>query len=87
MHDLTLKHNNIHFARWRDVQVDLADNKASAAPTSGQQKPEGPAGTPKYEFSSEQAAVDALDKLEQEIVQQQRVAAQPRARHYELTAE
>ena len=23
VHDLTLKHNNIHFARWREVQVPL----------------------------------------------------------------
>ncbi len=26
VHELTLKHNNLHFARWRDVQVPLADN-------------------------------------------------------------
>jgi len=25
VHDLTLKHNSVHFARWRDVQVDLQD--------------------------------------------------------------
>ena len=24
VHDLTLKHNNVHFARWRTVQVPLA---------------------------------------------------------------
>jgi hypothetical protein len=63
VHDLTLKHNDIHFARWRDVQVTLQD----------------------YKFTGEQAAVDALDKLEDQIVQQQRAAAQPIPRHYELT--
>lgn len=65
VHDLTLKHNDIHFARWRDVQVTLQD----------------------YKFAGEQAAVDALDKLEDQIVQQQRAAAQPKPRHYELAPE
>jgi len=62
VHDLTLKHNDIHFARWRDVQVTLQD----------------------YKFAREQAAVDALDKLEDQIVEQQRATAQPKPRHYEL---
>jgi hypothetical protein len=62
VHDLTLKHNDIHFARWRDVQITLQD----------------------YKFASEQAAVAALDKLEEEIVQQQRASAQPKPRHFEL---
>ena len=87
VHDLTLKHNSVHFARWRDVQVDLADNKESATPARGQRKPEGTASTSKYDFPAEQAAVDALDKLEQEIIQQQRALAQPKARHYELAPE
>jgi lysophospholipase L1-like esterase len=65
VHDLTLKHNDIHFARWRDVQVTLQD----------------------YKFAGEQAAVDALDKLEDQIVQQQRATAQPKPRHYELEPE
>jgi len=65
VHDLTLKHNDIHFACWRDVQVTLQD----------------------YSFAGEQAAVDALDKLEDQIVQQQRAAAQPKPRHYELAPE
>jgi lysophospholipase L1-like esterase len=65
VHDLTLKHNDIHFASWRDVQVTLQD----------------------YKFAGAQAAVDALDRLEDQIVQQQRAAAQPKPRHYELTPE
>jgi lysophospholipase L1-like esterase len=65
VHDLTRKHNDIHFARWRDVQVTLQD----------------------YKFAGEQAAVHALDKLEDQIVQQQRAAAQPKPRHYELAPE
>ena len=27
VHDLTLKHNNIHFVRWRDVQITVKDYK------------------------------------------------------------
>jgi lysophospholipase L1-like esterase len=50
VHDLTRKHNDIHFARWRDVQVALQD----------------------YKFAAEPSAVDALDKLEDQVVQQQR---------------
>jgi lysophospholipase L1-like esterase len=65
VHDLTLKHNDVHFARWRDVQVTLKD----------------------YQFSREQAALDAMDKLEDEIVQRQRATAQPKPRHYELVPE
>jgi lysophospholipase L1-like esterase len=65
VHDLTLKHNDIHFARWREVQVALQN----------------------YTFVGEQAAVDALDKLEKEVVHEQRVAAQPIPRHYELAPE
>jgi lysophospholipase L1-like esterase len=65
VHDLTLKHNDIHFARWRDVQVTLQD----------------------YKLAGEKAAVDALDKLEDQLVQQQRAAAQPKLRQFELTPE
>jgi lysophospholipase L1-like esterase len=63
--DLTRKHNDIHFARWRNVQVTLQD----------------------YKLAGEQAAVNALDKLEEQIVKQQRAAAQPKPRHYELVPE
>ena len=76
VHDLTLKHNDVHFARWRHVQVDLEAYETATA-----------SGAHKYEFPSEQAAVDALDKLEEEIVQQQRAAAQSKARQYELSPE
>jgi hypothetical protein len=51
VHDLTLKHNDVHFARWRDVQVDLQDYEAPAG-SSAQ----------RYRFASEQSAVDALDR-------------------------
>jgi lysophospholipase L1-like esterase len=61
VHDLTLKHNDVHFARWRDVQVDLRDYDVPAG-SSAQ----------RYGFPSEQSAVDALDRLEEGIVQQQR---------------
>jgi len=65
VHDLTLKHNDVHFASWRDVQVTLED----------------------YKLSREAAAVDALDKLEDEVVLQQRAEAQPKPRHYVLAPE
>ncbi len=65
VHDLTLKHNNIHFTRWRDVQISLQD----------------------YKLAGEKAAADALDKLEDQLVQQQRTAAQPKPRHFELAPE
>lgn len=81
VHDLTLKHNNIHFARWRDVQVELED-KSDAAKSGATDR-----AAPKYDFPSEQEAVNSLDKLEVEIVRQQRAVAQPKTRHYELTPE
>ena len=64
VHDLTLKHNSIHAARWQELQVGLAN------------KP----------LPHLQAALDALVQLESELVTQQRAAAQPAVRHYELIA-
>lgn len=74
--DLTIKHNDIHFARWRDVQVALESNETATA-----------SGAHKNEFPSEQPAVEVLDRLEEEIVQQQRAAEQPKSRQYELSPE
>jgi lysophospholipase L1-like esterase len=34
VHDLTLKHNDIHFARWRDVQISLKDYKLAGEPAA-----------------------------------------------------
>ncbi len=65
VHALTLKHNNIHFARWRQVQVPLEGLSLKAI----------------------QPAMDALDKLEAEIVLQQRAQAQPKVRAYRLSPE
>jgi lysophospholipase L1-like esterase len=62
VHDLTLKHNNIHSTRWRELQVALAQQ---SLPHLSQ-------------------AVEALDNLEADLVAQQRQAAQPKARRYEL---
>jgi len=62
VHDLTLKHNDIHFTRWRLVQTRL--EKDGAQQTGG--------------------ALDALDKLEQEIVDRQHATARPRLRRFEL---
>ena len=63
VHELTLKHNNVHFARWREVQVPLETDPSS----------------------HKQGAIDALDRLESDLIGEQRAAAQPKARHYRLT--
>jgi lysophospholipase L1-like esterase len=65
VHDLTLKHNNVHFARWRQVQVPLASDQPPHA----------------------QAAMDALDALEADLIQQQHAAAQPKPHHFTLVAQ
>jgi lysophospholipase L1-like esterase len=62
VHDLTLKHNDIHFTRWRYIQTRL--ERDGAQQTGG--------------------ALDALDKLEQEIIERQHQAARPRQRRFEL---
>ena len=64
VHALTLKHNNIHFARWRPLQVPLE----------------------KDTLTRKDAALEALDALEEEIVGQQRAAAQPKPHTYEVRA-
>jgi lysophospholipase L1-like esterase len=65
VHALTLKHNNIHFARWRQVQVPL----------------EG------LTLKKVKPAMDALDRLEAEIIAEQRAQAQPKRRAYRLVPE
>ena len=67
VHDLTLKHNTVHFARWRMAGVNL---DSLALPPAHLQ-----------------AAADALDALEADVVQQQRAAAQPKSHRYELVAQ
>ncbi|MGA2737796.1 MAG: SGNH/GDSL hydrolase family protein [Bryobacteraceae bacterium] len=67
VHDLTLRHNIVHFARWRMAGVNL-DNIAIP-----------PAHL--------QAAGEALDTLEADVVAAQRAAAQPQMHRYELTPE
>ncbi len=62
VHELTLKHNTIHFARWREVQVPLQE----------------------FDLARKQAAMEALDSLEEELIERQRAAAQPKPRHYQL---
>jgi hypothetical protein len=65
VHALTLKHNNVHLSRWRQVEVALE----------------------KDTFAQAKQAMDALDRLEQEIVERQRATAQPKTRRYELRSE
>lgn len=62
VHALTLKHNNIHFVRWRQVQLPL---EADAV-------------------IQRDAALQALDALETELIGKQRATAQPVTRRYEL---
>ena len=58
VHELTLKHNNVHFARWRQVEVPLETDPSS----------------------HKQAAIDALDRLESDLIFEQRATAQPKPR-------
>jgi len=67
VHDLTLRHNVVHFARWRLVGVNLDSLTLPPAHL--------------------QAAVDALDTLEVDVVAQQRAAAQPKSHRYDLVPE
>lgn len=64
VHALTLKHNNLHFTAWRQVQVPFQTSKS---PNIAK-------------------AIDAMNALEQEVIAEQRAAAQPKPHRYELTA-
>ena len=65
VHALTLRHNNIHAARWRQVQVPMEKSNSSHL----------------------SKALDALDELEAAVIKEQRAAAQPRPRRFELVTE
>jgi lysophospholipase L1-like esterase len=65
VHALTIRHNQIHYARWRSVQVPMQEQKLERL----------------------QPALDSLDALEGELIEQQRATAQPKPRHYELSPE
>jgi lysophospholipase L1-like esterase len=65
VHVLTLRHNNIHAARWRQIQVPLEKDYSPRV----------------------SKALDALDELEADVVRQQRAAAMPKTRHFELAPE
>ena len=62
VHGLTVIHNDVHFTRWRQVQVPLQDNPSSRI----------------------RKALDELDASEEDLVKQQRAAAQPKSHGYEL---
>ncbi len=62
---LTIEHNNVHFGRWRDVQVPLQDEA----------------------MASKQVALEAMDKLESDLVTKQRATAQPKPHHFEIETE
>lgn len=66
VHQLTLQHNNIHFFRWRQIEVPLAAYPAERVQRSGKE------------------LLAALDQEDAAVVKQQRTAAQPIARKYEL---
>lgn len=65
VHALTIKHNNIHYARWREFQLPLHDDAPEHL----------------------QAALNALDTLEADLIAAQQKAAQPHPRKYELVPE
>jgi lysophospholipase L1-like esterase len=62
VHALTLKHNDIHFTRWRHLQLALDQDAVQRAP----------------------AALEALDGVEQELVDRQHATARPRLRRFAL---
>lgn len=65
VHALTLRHDTLHFTRWRQVQVPLEkDSTQHLLP-----------------------ALAALDSLENDLIAQQRAAAQPTPHHYEAVPE
>jgi hypothetical protein len=62
VHNLTLKHNDVHNTRWRYVQMRLGrDSLAHTGP-----------------------ALDALDGVEQELIERQHAANRPKLRRFEL---
>ncbi len=65
VHTLTIRHNQMHFERWRHLQVPLQEQNLERL------KP----------------ALDSLDALEAELIDQQRAGAQPKPRRYELSPE
>jgi lysophospholipase L1-like esterase len=65
VHALTLQHNNIHYFRWRTLQVPMA----------------------KDSYASKDKVMADLDKLDAEIVAQQKATAQPKVHHFELAAQ
>ncbi len=65
VHALTIKHNQMHYLRWRQLQVPLQDQTLERL----------------------LPAMDSLDSLETEMIGQQRAAAQPKPRHYDLSPE
>jgi lysophospholipase L1-like esterase len=69
VHKLTIQHNNVHFTRWRQIQVPLASNKSQKVQKAVAE------------------LMTALDEDEAEVIKQQRAAAHPVARHYELASE
>jgi lysophospholipase L1-like esterase len=65
VHALTLQHNNVHYFRWRTLQVPMV----------------------KDSYASKDKAMADLDKLDSEIVAQQKATAQPKPHHFELAAQ
>jgi len=62
VHAFTLKHNNVHYIRWRQIQVALENDT----------------------LVQKLVALNALDALDAELVDQQRAAAEPVAHRYLL---
>jgi len=70
VHAFTLQHNNVHFTRWRNLQVPLQNATFPAVQEAVK--------------TSLEPLLAALDAEEASIVAKQRAAAQPIARRYEL---
>ncbi len=62
VHQLTKRHNDLHFFRWRQIQVPYQ----------------------KENLPHLDEALQALDKLEADVVAQQRAAAEPKSHRYQI---
>src|SRR4029079_8233967 len=73
---LTFRHNDVHAARWRQVQVPLQFLQNDKYPAVQQTA-----------ATAVPALLSALDAEEADAVAQQHAAAQPLPRHFELIAQ
>lgn len=69
VHDLTIRHNNMHYFAWRNIQVPVASGGFQSSATQ----------------DAAASLIDAINAEEAELINQQRAAAQPVQHQYELS--